>query len=84
MARDNVSALIQGKFSFPPENFLNKTMLFDVSKVNEEKIMDKIIENLLTDNDEFHFVHEPDTNSFSLRREDEKLAKNTRRNKKSI
>ena len=34
--------------------------------------MDKIIENLTTDNDEFYIVHESGTNSFSLRREDGK------------
>ena len=34
--------------------------------------MDKIIENVPTDNDEFYVVHEPGTNSFSLRREDGK------------
>ena len=42
MARDNVSALMEGKFSFNPEEFLNKTVLSDVSKVNEEKIIYKI------------------------------------------
>ena len=72
VARDNVLALVQGKFSFSPEKFLNKTTLFDVLKVNEEQIMNKTIENLLTDNDEFYIVHEPGTNSFSLRREDGK------------
>ena len=66
MARDNVSALRQGKFSFSPKNFLNRTNIFDVSKVHEEQIMDKIIENLPTDNDGFYIVHEPSTNSFSL------------------
>ena len=33
LARDNVSALLQGKFVFDPERFLNKTVLFDTSKV---------------------------------------------------
>ena len=46
-------ALIQGKFSFSPEKFLNKTILFDVSKVNEEQIIEKIIKSLSSDNDEF-------------------------------
>ena len=66
IARDNVSALMAGKFSFSPEKILNKTILFDVSRVDEEKIMDEIIENLPSTNDE------PGTNSFSLRREDGK------------
>ena len=62
VVRDNVSALMQGKFSFSPEKKLNKIILLDVSKVNEEQIMDKIIENVPTDNNEFYVVHEPDTN----------------------
>ena len=63
VARDNVLALMQGKFRFSAENFLNKTILFDVSKVNGKQVMDKIIENLPTDNDEFYIAHEPGTNS---------------------
>ena len=38
------------KFNFSPEKILNKTILFDVSKINEERIIDKIIENLPADN----------------------------------
>ena len=72
VARDNVSALVEGKFSFSPEKFLNKTVLFNVSKVIQKKIIDKIIENLPADNDELYVVHEPGTNAFSLRREDGK------------
>ena len=63
---------MEGKFSFSPEKILNKTTLSDVSKVNEEQMMDKIIKNLPTDNNEFYIVHEPGTNSFSLRRENRK------------
>lgn len=70
MARDNVSALVKGKFNFLPQKFLNKTVLFDVLKV--EKIIDKIIENLPADTDGFYIVHEPGTSAFSLRCEDEK------------
>ena len=39
MARDNVSALMEEKFNFSPEQFLNKTVLFDISKINEEKVI---------------------------------------------
>ena len=82
VARNNVSALVEGKFSFLPEKFLNKTVLFNVSKVNEEKIIDKVIETLPADNDELYIVHEPGTNAFSLRGEDGKLSKNIARDKK--
>ena len=63
VARDNVLALMQRKFRFSAEKILNKTILFDVSKVNGKQVMDKIIENLPTDNDEFYIAHEPGTNS---------------------
>ena len=63
---------MEGKFSFSSDKFLNKTVLFHVSKVNEEKTIDKIIKNLPADNDELYIVHEPGTNAFSLRREDGK------------
>ena len=63
VARDNVLALMQGNFSFSAKKILNKTILLDVSKVNGKQIMDKIIENLPTDNDEFYIAHEPGTNS---------------------
>ena len=82
VTRNNVSTLVEGKFSFLPEKFLNKTVLCDVSKNNEEKIIDKLIENLPADNDELYIVHEPGTNAFSLRREDGKLSKNIARDKK--
>lgn len=72
IARENVFALMEGKFSFLPEKILNKTILFNVSRVDEEKIMDKIIKNLPSTNDEFYIIHEPGTNSFSLRHEDGK------------
>ena len=72
IAWDNVSALMEGKFSFRPEKTLNKTIFFDISRVDEETIIDKIIEDLLSTNDEFYVNHEPGTNAFSLRREDRK------------
>ena len=72
IAIENVFALMEGKFSFLPEKILNKTILFNVSRVDEEKIMDKIIKNLPSTNDEFYIIHEPGTNSFSLRHEDGK------------
>ena len=69
---DNISALMEGKFSFDPKKILNKTILFDTSRVDEELIMDRIIESLCSDNDELYIINEPETNSFSVRRKDGK------------
>ena len=69
IARENVSALMQGKFVFVFEVFLNKTAVFDTSKIDEEKIIDRILENIPDDNDNSYLIHEPVTNAFPLRRE---------------
>ena len=64
VARENVSALMQGRFVFNPEVFLNKTVLFDTSKIDEEKIIDRTLENfqvmstiftLLRNQEQMHF-----------------------------
>ena len=37
---------MRGEFDFNPQNVLNKTLIFDTKKINEEIIMNKIIEAL--------------------------------------
>ena len=58
------------KICFYSEVFLNKTVLFDTSKIYEEKIIERILENIPGDNDDMYLIHEPGTDTFSLRRED--------------
>ena len=58
------------KICFYSEIFLNKTVLFDTSKIYEEKIIERILENVPGDNDDIYLIHEPGTDTFSLRRED--------------
>ena len=84
IAKDNVTALMEGKFNFSPKKILNKTILFDVSKINQERIIDKIIENLPADNDELYIAHKSGSNSFSLKREDGKQAESIAKGKKRI
>ena len=79
IARDNVLAFMSWKFSFSPEKVLNKTILFDVGRVDEEKIMEKIIENLPSTSDDFYNIHEWGTNSYSLRSKDRKQTENATR-----
>ena len=50
ISRENLSGLMEGTFSFLPEKMLNKTILFDVFRVDEETIMDKLTCPLLTMN----------------------------------
>ena len=58
------------KICFYSEIFVNKTVLFDTSKIYEEKIIERILENVPGDNDDIYLIHEPGTDTFSLRRED--------------
>ena len=57
IVRENVSTLMNGKFSFDPEKILNKTLRFDTTKIDEEIIMDMIIRALPADNDDFYIEH---------------------------
>ena len=68
IARENISALINGKFSFDPKKILNKTLLFDPSKIDEKIIMDMIIHVLPADNDNFYMKHPIGSNLFTLKR----------------
>ena len=70
IAKDNVSALMNKKFVFDPKEILNKTLLFDTSKIDEELIMDKIIHALPPDDYYFYIEHPKGSNSFTLKRED--------------
>ena len=64
IAKNNVTVFMEKKFQFLPEKLQNKTVLFDVSKIDKERIIDKIIENLPADNGELYIAHEPGSNHF--------------------
>ena len=70
---NNSSLLMDGEFNFSPEKILSKRLIFDISMVDEETIMDKIIEGLddsYLKNDKYWNEHEPEFNYFTLRVED--------------
>ena len=64
IAKNNVTVFMEKKFQFSPEKLQNKTALFDDSKIDKERIIDKIIENLPADNGELYIAHEPGSNHF--------------------
>ena len=71
VARDNVSKLMRDEFGFNPEKILNKTLMFDTNKIDEEIIMDMMIDALDDKtNDEFYIEHPVGSDYFSLKRED--------------
>ena len=46
-----------GNLALIQKKVLNKTLLFDTKKIDEEIIMDRIIQALPADNDEFYIEH---------------------------
>ena len=70
IARDNVSALMQEKFVFNPERFLNKTVLFWHLKSWWGTNHNRILKNICDNKDDVCPIHEPSTNPFSLRRKE--------------
>ena len=70
---NNSSLLMDGEFNFSPEKILSKRLIFDISMVDEETIMDKMIEGLddpYLKNDKYWIEREPGSNYFMLRVED--------------
>ena len=60
---NNLLMLMDGEFNFSPQKILSKKVIFHISKVDEETIMDKIIEdfdNFCLENDKYWI----DTNQY--------------------
>ena len=72
IAAENAETLLKCKCNFSPQKILNKTILFYKSDINEEKVMDKMLEALPTDNDELYVLQEPGTNAFTQKQENGK------------
>ena len=70
---NNSSLLMDAEFNLSPKKILDKRLIFDISMVDEEIIMDKIIEDLndpYLKSDKYWTEHEPRSNYFTLRLED--------------
>ena len=70
---NNSSMLMDGEFNFSPQKILNRRFISDISVVDEETIIDKIIEGLddpYLENDKHWIEHKPGSNYFTLRLED--------------
>ena len=63
-----------GNLTLIPEEILNKPLLFDLKKTNEEKIFDYILEKIPGKNDNYYIEHREGTNPFRIRK-DPKQAK---------
>ena len=70
---NNSSLSMDGEFNFSPKKILNKRLICDISMVDEDTIMDKIIEGLddpYLKNNRYWIEHELGSNYFTLRLED--------------
>ena len=69
-AVDNRNKLMLGEFNFVPKNILNKTMISDTSKIEQEIKMERIIDAINDKtNDKFYIEHQVGSNYFTLRME---------------
>ena len=84
IARENISDLMNGKFSLDPKKISNKTLLFDTTKIDKEILVDMIIRALLADNDDFYIEHLHESISFTLKRQGEIWQKAPAKSKQHI
>ena len=71
LSRDKVSKLMRGELDFNFKKILNKTLIFDTTKITEEIIVDKITEALNDEaNDKFYIEYPFGSNYFNLKWED--------------
>ena len=63
-----------GTFDFDPEEYLHKSLLFDLKKASEEKIFDVILERI-PDNDTYYIEHREGTNTFRISKDEKQVEK---------
>ena len=66
VAVKNSEALVPD-FEFDLEEILDKSLLFDLKKTSQEKILERLIANLPEGNDQYYVKHREGTNSFQVR-----------------
>ena len=59
---------------FDPEEYLDKSLLFNLRKTSKEKIFDAILEKIL-DNDNYYIKHKECTNGFRIRKDEKHVEK---------
>ena len=59
---------------FDTEEYLDKSLLFNLRKTSKEKIFDAILEKIL-DNDNYYIKHKESTNGFRIRKDEKHVEK---------
>ena len=68
MAKKNSKAILSKTFDFDPEEFLNKSLLFNLKKTSEEKLFDSILAKILS-NSMYYIEHREGSNAFRIRKD---------------
>ena len=68
LARGNSTA-VHALFTINPEDYVDKPLLFDLSKTTEDEIFDWLISNMSTDNNIYYIEHEEGSNVFRIRKD---------------
>ena len=63
------SATLRNNFIFNPKNYVNKSLVFNLKKTSEKKILDKIIQNLPWDNDKYWIERREGLNMFMIKQD---------------
>ena len=68
IAKNNSKAILSHTFDLNPEDYLEKSLLFNLKKTSKEKLFDAIIEKI-PNNDKYYIEHRDGTNAFRIRRD---------------
>ena len=63
------SASLLHNLEFNPPDCINKPLVFNLKKAREDQIIERIIENLPKDNDEYYIEHRKDSNMFMIKQD---------------
>lgn len=63
------SASLLHNLEFNPADCINKPLVFNLKKTREDQIIERIIENLPKDNDEYYIEHRKDSNMFMIKQD---------------
>ena len=74
IAKKNSKSILLGTFDFDPEEYLDKSLLFDLKKTREEKIFNVILEKI-PNNDTYYGEHREGTNAFPIRKDKKQAEK---------
>ena len=68
MAKKNSKTILSKTFDFDLEEYLNKSLLFDLKKTSEEKFFDSILEKIPS-SDMYYIEHRQGSNAFRIRKD---------------